>query len=252
MTCLKDPYLRHSEPQFIHKEYETHQCSLSHESHNNEIQRVNAELHAKYQIAQYTIAELQAEKNAYARRNSELEGTIADACNATDGFVGSSTPVLTYEQICSTSWNRNKIVDTRDPIRNSETDGNSNANDNTDKIVLGEEHAARELELRCDCGITFNVKGDNLRSIKTKHRTSTSKKRRRKRAKRKGMTSVDAKSDAVSTSASACQLTSAGLRCGRQRNDIPNGPDDASCLAFVVLVLVFSSSIVFCYHIDAL
>lgn len=250
MTCLNDPYLHYPKPQFIHNEYETHQCSLSHEPHNNELQKVNAELHAKYQIAQDTIAELQAEKSAYARRNSELEGAIADACNAIDGFVGTHTPVSTYEQICSTSWNRNKIVETRDPIRNADTYGNSNAD--TDKIVLGEEHAARELELRCDCGTTFNVNGDNLRSIKTNHRTSTSKKRRRRRAKRKGMTSVDAKSDAVSTSASACQLSSAGLRCGRQRNDIPNGPDDASCLAFVVLVLVFSYSIVFCYHIDAL
>jgi hypothetical protein len=256
MTHLKDPNLKQSNSQFIHIDNKTQPHTVARETptletQSNELQKLNAELHAKYQTAQDTISELQGEKSAYAKQNRTLEGAIADAYSAIDGFVGSHTPVLTYEQFCSKSWNRNQIVDARVPIRNADTDGEANVNDVTDKIVLDKKHTARELELRCDCGITFNVTGDNLKSIKTKHCTGKSKKRRRRRAKRKATTSVEAKSDAVSTSPSACQQASAGLRCGRQRDDIPNGSEDVSCLAFVVLALVFSY-LVFCYHMDAL
>lgn len=121
-----------------------------------------------------------------------------------------------------------------------------NANEQADKIVLDEKRAARELELRCDCGITFNVTGDNLASIKTRQRSSKSQKRRRRRAKRKGTTSVETRSDDAyaSTSDSACQLASVRLRCGRQRDDRLDGSEALS--SFIILGLI---CVIF-YYID--
>ncbi|KAJ5358651.1 uncharacterized protein N7496_011064 [Penicillium cataractarum] len=129
MKFLKDLSIETSNSQATHKEYEPEPYPLSRETptletQNNELQKLNAELHAYYKAAQATISELQAEKSAYAKRNTKLEGAIADACNAIDGFVGSCTPAKTYDEVCAESWDRNKIVDVRVPIRsiNADTD----------------------------------------------------------------------------------------------------------------------------------
>lgn len=130
MTYLKDPNLQQSNSQSIHKETEIQPHTLSRETttletRNNDLQKLNAELHAYYKAAQATISELQAEKSAYAKRNTKLEGAIADACNAIDRFVGSQTPVKTYDEVCAESWDRNKIVDARIPIRKVNADADT-------------------------------------------------------------------------------------------------------------------------------
>jgi hypothetical protein len=223
------------------------------EIRNDELVRINASLNVNYKVLKATISELSAEKKELVNHNKKLQQSL-DYLREISGcrdLVQRQKQNLD-ERICAESWDRNRIFDGRVPVQKGDVYATiaTPVNAQTEKSDCDErKHDTSSLGLRCDCGTTFKVFGDNLTSIKVKHGTGTSttkscackcqnRRAKHKRAKTRTNTTLEAEDHNPSHS----PLTPTDLRITKRSPDLPPGMDLVISLIFLGPILA-----VFCF-----